>query len=517
MVPVTSDRPDPTPGQAQEHDPEQDTEQDPGEDTQPYRTSLPPGSSTPPPPRPGAVRRSLSGAARGARAAGRGAKAAGRGARVAGRGAGTAGQYAVSQARRAARAEGAGDSGLSRLIELHAFNAAGDAAVAISLAGTLFFQVPTGEARGQVALFLGLTMLPFAIVAPLIGPFLDRFSHGRRWAVGATMATRAFLCWVLATAVITESAWLFPAALGVLVASKAYGVTRAAAVPRLLPPGLTLVKANARVSLAGVVGAAVSAPLAILASTFGPEWSLRYAFVVFVLATIWAIRLPDKVDASQGEGELVLTGSTEVTPGSRRPKTRIPAAVAFALRANCGPRWLSGFLTMFMAFLLRDNPIGDWKPEVLLGLVIGAAGVGNTLGIAIGSVLRKLNPAATVVLALLADAVVVVIASLFYGLLALALLGLTAGLAQALAKLSLDSTIQRDVPSRIQASAFARSDTTLQLAWVIGGFVGIAMPLNPQLGLGVAAGVLGAWATFVLVTRPARMRPAASAAAESRT
>ena len=94
----------------------------------------------------------------------------------------------MRQARRAARAEGAGDSGLSRLIELHAFNAAGDAAVAISLAGTLFFQVPTGEARGQVALFLGLTMLPFAIVAPLIGPFLDRFSHGRRWAIGATMA-----------------------------------------------------------------------------------------------------------------------------------------------------------------------------------------------------------------------------------------------------------------------------------------------------------------------------------------
>ena len=422
-------------------------------------------------------------------------------------GAGTAGHYAVMQARRAARAEGAGDSGLSRLIELHAFNAAGDAAVAISLAGTLFFQVPTGEARGQVALFLGLTMLPFAIVAPLIGPFLDRFSHGRRWAVGATMAIRCFLCWVLATAVITESGWLFPAALGCLVASKAYGVTRAAAVPRLLPPDLTLVKANARVSLAGVVGAGISAPLAILASTFGPEWSLRYGFVVFVLATIWAIRLPEKVDASQGEGELVLTGPTTATTATgaatgRRPKTRIPSAVAFALRANCGPRWLSGFLTMFMAFLLRDNPIGDWKPELLLGLVIGAAGLGNTLGIAIGSLLQRLNPALTVVLALLADAVVAVVAALFYGLPTLVLLGLTAGLAQSLAKLSLDSTIQRDVPSRIQASAFARSDTTLQLAWVIGGFVGIAMPLMPQLGLGIAGGVLAAWATFVLVSRP---------------
>jgi MFS family permease len=103
--------------------------------------------------------------------------------------------------------------------------------LAISLAGTLFFKVPADQARGQVSLFLGLTMLPFAIVAPLIGPFLDRFSHGRRWAIGATMAIRAFLAWVLAGAVVHQSAMLFPAALGCLVASKAYNVTRAAAPP----------------------------------------------------------------------------------------------------------------------------------------------------------------------------------------------------------------------------------------------------------------------------------------------
>ena len=166
----------------------------------------------------------------------RAADATARGARRAGATTGRAASYTLRQARRATHAEGAGDSGLSRLIELHAFNGAGDAAVAISLAGTLFFQVPTDQARGQVALFLGLTMLPFAIVAPLIGPVLDRFSHGRRWAIGATMALRAFLCWVLADAVRTgDTVALFPAALGCLVASKAYGVTRAAAVPRLLP------------------------------------------------------------------------------------------------------------------------------------------------------------------------------------------------------------------------------------------------------------------------------------------
>src|SRR3546814_15865856 len=96
-----------------------------------------------------------------------------------------------------------------------------------------------------------MTMLPFAIVAPLIGPFLDRFSHGRRWAIGSTMAIRAFLCWVLAGAVVTNSTWLFPAALGVLVSSKASGITKAAAAPRLVPEGVTLVKATPRPRLAG--------------------------------------------------------------------------------------------------------------------------------------------------------------------------------------------------------------------------------------------------------------------------
>lgn len=484
------------------------------------------------------------GAARAGRALGRAAGTTGKGAATAARATtratGRASRYTVVQARRASHAEGAGETGLSRLLEMHAFGAAGDAAVAISLAGTLFFQVPTGEARGQVTLFLLLTMLPFAIVAPLIGPFLDRFSHGRRWAIGSTMAVRAFLCWALAGAVATDSPWLFPAALGVLVASKAYGVTKAAAVPRLLPPSLTLVKANGRTSLAGVVGATVSAPIAVLASTFGAEWSLRYAFLVFTIATVLAILLPARVDSTQGEEPLALMPgpSALVDPGAegvevgaapvgrdararraggargrrrvrrqvRLPGLGMPPTVAYALRANCGPRWTSGFLTMFMAFLLRENPIAGWSTELLLGIVIGAAGLGNTLGIALASVLRRVDPLRTVAAAIAADAALAALTAAFYGVLTLGLLGLAAGLAQSLAKLSLDSTIQRDVPERVRTSAFARSDTLLQLAWVTGGFVGILMPLMPRLGLGVAATLLLAWLAFVLGTRPASLR-----------
>jgi hypothetical protein len=100
----------------------------------------------------------------------------------------------------------------------------------------------------------------------------------------------------------------------------------------------------------------------------------------------------------------------------------------------------------------------------------------------------------------------------------LALLGLTAGLAQAMAKFSLDATIQRDIPTQVQASAFGRSDTACQLAWVLGGFVGIAIPLDPpRLGLTVAFVALAAWTAYVLSTAPRgrrRRRLAAQARAQ---
>jgi len=81
-------------------------------------------------------------------------------------------------------------------------------------------------------------------------------------------------------------------------------------------------------------------------------------------------------------------------------------------------------------------------------------------------------------------------------------LDLAAGLAQSLGKLSLDAVIQRDVPEAVRTSAFARSETLLQLSWVVGGGVGIVLPLNGALGLGLAA--LGLMVMLVLTIRAVR-------------
>ena len=183
----------------------------------------------------------------------------------------------------------------------------------------------------------------------------------------------------------------------------------------------------------------------------------------------------------------------------------MPTSVSYALRANCAPKWLYGFLLMFMAFLLQEHPIDGWSSTVLLAIVAGSAGVGNILGVVAASLARRIRPAVTVSAVMVADALATLTAALLYSVPLLAILGLVTGLGQALAKFSLDSSIQQHIPSSVQASAFARSDTTLQLAWVVGGFVGIGLPLHAHLGLGVAAAVLTAWALYVLASRPRRV------------
>ncbi|MCX0245234.1 MFS transporter [Streptomyces drozdowiczii] len=413
--------------------------------------------------------------------------------------------------RKATHAHGAGESGLGKLIELHAVNGAGDVMITVALASTVFFSVPTDQARGRVALYLAVTMAPFILLAPVIGPLLDRLPHGRRAAMAGSMLARAALALTMSGAVATGDLELYPAALGVLVCSKAYGVVRSAVVPRLLPPKFSLVKANSRVTLAGLLATGAAAPVGAGLQTIGPQWPLYGACAIFVGGGILAFTLPPKVDSAKGESRAQLVpphGGSEPRPSptkpgnkggtktggksrERRPGLRsVGPSVLHGLQANAAHRALSGFLIFFLAFLLREHPLAGQSAAISLGIVGAAAGVGNALGTAVGSWLRARGPEIIVASVLGLALGVAILAAVFFSTVMVAALAATAGLTQALSKLSLDAMIQRDVPEEVRTSAFARSETLLQMAWVVGGAIGIALPLNGVLGMSVAAGLL---------------------------
>ncbi len=81
----------------------------------------------------------------------------------------------------------------ARLARVQLVSAAGDALFTIALAGSLFFNLDPDAARPKVALYLILTIAPFAIVGPLIGPLIDRLRGGRRAMVIDSGMGRAVL------------------------------------------------------------------------------------------------------------------------------------------------------------------------------------------------------------------------------------------------------------------------------------------------------------------------------------
>jgi MFS family permease len=423
---------------------------------------------------------------------------------------------------RSTRAEGAGQSGLANLIDLHAIHSAGDALLTVALANTLFFSVAVDQARSRVALYLLVTMAPFALVAPVIGPLLDHFRHGRRYALAATLIVRALLAWVMAAALGSKGAFeLYPAAFGALVCSKAYGVSRSAVVPRVLPPNVTLVRGNARLTLWGVLTASVAAPIGqgLNVLTGSPAWSLRLTALVYVTGSIFAIRLPTRVDSSEGESRLrqrsvrrsarpwPANGATRRPAGSVGVQPTVPALrrlyrralpplrgvgprMTTMLRASAGLRAFTGFLTLFLAFLVRSHPLGGFHPNVDLGIIVASAAIGSVLGTTLGAWLKPRQPEVLAIVSLIASALVGVATAVWFNLFTAATAVAVANVSQSLSKLGLDSVIQRDAVEQVRTSAFARSETALQLSWVLGGFLAIALPANGNLGLTLASAVL---------------------------
>ena len=157
-------------------------------------------------------------------------------------------------------------TGFGGLAVVSNLSSVGDALVAVALAGSIFFSVPLHAARGRTALGLLCTLLPFVVVAPFLGPLIDRVRGGQRFvifvaAIGRVAAAVMMAAWI-------HNLLLFPAAFMFLVWSKTQAVARASLVPAVVPQE-DLMRANARLAVgssassgiaAGVGGARLQAP-----------------------------------------------------------------------------------------------------------------------------------------------------------------------------------------------------------------------------------------------------------------
>lgn len=407
-------------------------------------------------------------------------------------------QQAVNAFRRAAHADGAHESGLTSLTYAVMLNYASSAAMAVGLANTLFFSAATAESRTKVALYLLITIAPFALIAPVIGPLLDRVQRGRRFALAVSCAGQALLSVVMA---LHLNDWLlYPAALGTLVLSKSFDVLKAAITPRVLPDTITLSKTNARLSVFGLGAGIVFGGLAGgFAKLFGSPGALWFTAVLCVADAVLCLGIPAWVEVTEGE----VPASLRAVP--RRRRQPMGRNVAVGLWGNGSIRLLTGFLLLFPAFVIKSmEEHSPTRQLLLLGLVGAAAGFGSFAGNAIGARMRFGRPDQVILGCLIGCLVGGVLAALAASVTTAAIAALIAAVASALAKISLDATIQNDLPEASRASAFGRSETILQLAWVLGGALGVLLPTNFEIGFFVVSALMAAGVAQTTLLRRGR-------------
>jgi hypothetical protein len=400
---------------------------------------------------------------------------------------------------KAATADGADKSGLTALTYPVMANFAADSAMAVALANTLFFAAASGESKSKVALYLLITIAPFAVIAPLIGPALDRLQHGRRVALATSFGLRTVLAVVLIANYENGSfpPWvLYPCALGMMVLSKSFSVLRSAMTPRVLPPTIDLVRVNSRLTTFGliggtIVGGAIAAGVEYSFNMFDLPGALYVCVAVTVAGAVLSMRIPKWVEVTEGEVPTTLSyhAPTELInrepPGKPAKSARQPLGrnIITSLWGNCTIKLMVGFLFLYPAFVAKaDADSSGWEQIKVLGLIGVAAGIGNFAGNMAAARLKLGHPAKLVVWATVAVTAVALGTALAGNILVAAVATLITAGASAIAKACLDASIQDDLPEESTASAFGRSESFLQLAWVLGGATGVLVYTDLWVG-----------------------------------
>jgi predicted MFS family arabinose efflux permease len=149
-----------------------------------------------------------------------------------------------------------------------------------------------------------------------------------------------------------------------------------------------------------------------------------------------------------------------------------------------------GFLFLYPAFVAKAHEANAWYQLGMLGMIGVAAAIGNFAGNFTSARLQLGRPSVLVVRCTVGVTAVALAASVAGNLVLTTIAALVTSGSSAIAKASLDASLQNDLPEESRASGFGRSESTLQLAWVLGGAVGVLVYTQLWVGFTAISGLL---------------------------
>ncbi|CAB4776614.1 unannotated protein [freshwater metagenome] len=376
---------------------------------------------------------------------------------------------------------------------VHAMHAFAEACFTVSLAGSLFLSISFDAARPRILIYLACTLAPFVLVAPLLGPLVDRIRGGHRAMIVVTMVGRSVVSLVMAWQL--RDLLIFPLAFSILVLGKTYSVTRNALIPRLVP-GDELVEVNSRLAVLGTLsgglgGACAAGLLTVTSARVVP----LLAAAVYALGALAALRLP----AATGR---VVEPDTEIVWSELHARTILAAQSSmFAMKG------VAGFLLFFLGANLKRSGAPTW----FFGLVFVANGVGSFVGNMVAPALRERFTEAQMLSGAVAfGAGISGVAAIAANRTGTAIAAFGIGLCAAVAHQAFNAAVQQHAPDVDRGRTLAAFDTRFQMAWVVGALTAVAARPSLQVGFALLTAVLLADAIDLLLRRshdPIEMQP----------
>lgn len=394
-----------------------------------------------------------------------------------------------SSAQPSARAQ----SPFVRLARVHGLASGGDAIVAIALAGSLFFIDPEA-ARSRVLLYLLLSVAPFVLVGPLIGPALDKARGGRQTMIvlinGLRVVTAGLIAFYLTSLV------LFPIVFIHMVLGKSYAVAKAAVVPSTVQSDAELVEKNSRLAVLTAVSSVVAAIPAGLGQLIGgSQVTTMLAALAYFLAAVAATRLAMSETAASDSGRAVeITGNVFLASSGMAVMRGIVGFMTFLFAFKFGGRAdeleLAGIGRAVGAGVrsaildIEGEGRSLWKLGVLGACTAGGSFIGSFLA---PRLRERLAEGHLLLGGLSTTAIVALLATWVGGLSGAGVLAFVVGFSAATSKVAFDAIVQRDAVGANHGAAFARFESRFQVAWVIGALVPVIFPVGIRVGAFIMA------------------------------
>ena len=380
----------------------------------------------------------------------------------------------------------------------------GDGVFQAALAGTVLFNPQQATDPLDVAAGFAVLLLPYSLVGPFAGVWLDRWS--RRQVLLVANVVRAVLVVGVAALVAAGVQGIGFYVAGLLVFSVNRFVLSAlsAALPHTTDAP-SLVSANALSTTAGAVSAVLGGGVAIVATALVGSGSGGYAALALVSAVPYLASAavvsgfprphlgPDHLTvAATVSARDVLHG---MLAGTRHMVAHPPATAVLSVMA--AHRICYGLLTLMTLLLYRNtftDSSGLFQGGLAgLGEVLAAGAAGTLLAAAVTpAAVRRWGKAAWVVaLLLLAGVGQLVLGGLFEPPAVVAAV-LTLGFVAQGIKICVDTTLQESVDDDFRGRVFSVYDTLFNVFFVValvaGAFLlpasGVSWPLLVGIGVG---------------------------------